>query len=1124
MKLIIIIMTTMLLHASASAFGQRVTLDERNATLAQVLTKVKQQTGFDILYADDVLPAKKKIDIKLVNTLLPEALNKILLNQQLMYSIGDKTIVIKEREMVEIEVRGRIVDESNKPLPGATVRVKGTERAVTANEKGEFVLANVDENATILITFLGYAPKELRAAANLGTISLVLTSGDLQTVDIVNTGYQRISRERATGSFGVVTTEKLEERLHTDLRSALEGQLTGVVLDKNGNIEVRGVSTFTAGVVTPLVVVDGYPIEGGLGNINPLNISSITVLKDAVAASIYGSRAANGIIVVTTKSGAAGAPKITYNGLLNVVSKPDLNDLNLSSTSDYIDAELDIYNQFPNSPSTISIANMSRVTFLMMQVREKKITEAAAMAEIDALRNVNGLQQFEDHFFRPEISNQHNIGISGSGEKNNYNVSLNLLDTRENFINSDYNRLIFDIKNEWKPLKFLTAGMTFNAVYSNHISPMSGYSDLLAYGSTSILQPYTSLTDANGDPAAVWGLSQYKIDTYKTKPGMKDWTNVPLQDIYKQTRRTADFQTRFGGFLRANILPGLNAEFGGNWQRGSTHVRELRDADAFAVRTAYNDATSIKNNADHYLPDGSIIDERRNVNQNWTVRTQLNLNREFNGTKHRITALVGSEIRKLTFDNNQNETRVGYNPIAGSFIPMNLKDYNAGIYNSDMLLGRRITLNPGSFQYMDNRFVSWYGNTSYEYDNRFILSGSVRMDLTNFFGTDPDYRYRPMWSVGGTYKMGQEPFFKSDFISRFNLRASYGINGNISLDQGPFLILSVGNFNNNTGGVSYGVASPPNDQLRWERTATVNLGADMSFWNDRVNATIDYYRKNSTDLLARETADPTMGLSTVTKNAGAMINHGIEMSLNVDVVKTEDFRWNLIPNFTYNFNKVTSFKLDRNFIGDYAVANGILTEGYPADALWGHRFAGLNNLGEVLSYNAAGEKMKIANATIPDLIYQGTLRPKYDLSLGNTFTYKNWNLTTLFIAKLGHKYRKDGFSGSNYLNRFVGQRWRKAGDEATTIYPVLRPFNADSFDFPYTDVLIGNASYARLRDVTLSYNMTKVASHLKMSNARIFVQGRNLFRITAEGTDIDPENVNSLSLPAELFFGFTFSF
>ncbi|TKC65310.1 SusC/RagA family TonB-linked outer membrane protein [Pedobacter hiemivivus] len=1142
------------MQSALATRAQKISLSHKNVSIETVFTDIRKQSGYDFIYPKNLVKNSKLVTIQARNEELRDVLIQLFQDQSFTYSLENRTIVVKELEktMTErireyflqpINIKGKILGQDGEPLVGASVHVKGHKITSLTDRKGEFSLTDVPENATLVISYVGYVSKEIKAgmrSADLGAITLLMSMSELLEVGVViNTGYQVISPERVTGSFGVVTGRRLEARLAIDLKSALEGQLAGVVLDKKGNIEIRGVSTFGA-EKNPLVVVDGYPIEGGIDNVNPLNISSVTVLKDGVAASIYGSRAANGVIVITTKGGANGGPRLTYNGLVNYVSKPNLNDLNRSSSSDYIDAELDLFKQDPNAASTVAKGNMSRVTYLMMQVRENKISEAEAMAEINRLCNVDGLKQFEDQYFRPEISNQHNFNISGATEKNSYNVALNLLNTRENFIQSNSNRLILDVKNEWRPFKFLTAGATVNIVYNNRLTPYDDYTKMINYNAASILQPYTDLVDGNGNSAAVWGLSQYKMDTYKKTPGMKDWTNIPLNDLSKMTRRNVDFQTRLGGFVRARLVEGLTAEFGGSWQRGSTQMKEFRDVDSYAVRIAYNDATSLKNTANHYLPDGSLVDESRNISENWTVRSQLNYNRGFDNNKHRVTALVGNEIRKLTFDNNRIETRVGYNSTAGSFVPMNLKDYNSTVYTSDMLMGRQILLDPGKYEYRDNRFVSWYGNGSYEYDNRFILSGSIRLDLTNFFGTDPKYRYRPLWSVGGTYKLAEEEFIKNDWINRLNLRASYGVSGNISLNQGPFLILSTGSFNNYTGGVSYGVASPPNNQLRWERTNIVNFGIDFAAWNHRFNASLDYYTKNSTDLLAAEAADPTSGFATVTKNAGEMSNSGVELALNMDLIRSNNFRWNMGTNISYNYNKVKSYNVVRNYASSYATAGGILVKNYPADGLWGYRFAGLSNLGETQVYNAANAVIKPGDAVTSDVAYLGTLRPKYDLSLINTFTYKSWDLTMLFISKLGHKFRKDNFSGSNYLNRHVSERWQKPGDENHTIYPVLQAWNMDMFYFPYTDVVIGNASYVKLRDLTLSYNFDKLAKKLKMSNAKVFVQGRNLFRITAKGVDIDPETAEvntsggtgaateqgftSLPLPRELFFGVTFSF
>ena len=450
-------------------------------------------------------------------------------------------------------------------------------------------------------------------------------------------------------------------------------------------------------------------------------------------------------------------------------------------------------------------------------------------------------------------------------------------------IHSDNSRLIFDLKNDWKPSKYISLGLMANVVYTKDEHPVRGWSDLLGYTNTSLIQPYDNLVDPEtGKPTTVFSTSTYKIANYEKIANMKDWSYNPIEDVGKETTDTEDIQTRLGGTLKIYIIDGLNIETGGIWTRGNKVEKTTYDRDAYRIRIQYNDATSKTNNASHYFPDGAMIDEWRNINESWTLRTQINFNRSFLNDRHRVTFLAGNEVRKSTYSNNQYATRLGYNPTAGSFIPVNIKDWNSGLNKADMLFGSTTvySLKNGAYNLRDNRFVSWYGNGSYEFDSRYLVSGSVRLDLTNFFGTDSKYRYKPLWSVGATWKLAEEKFFSVSWIDRLNLRASYGINGNISLSEGPYLMLAAGSYQEMTGGVSYSIASPPNNQLRWEKTKTTNIGADIALFDNRINLTFDYYLKNSSDLLARDAIDPTTGFSSLTKNVGEMQNNGVEFSVN----------------------------------------------------------------------------------------------------------------------------------------------------------------------------------------------------------------------------------------------------
>lgn len=1138
--------------AATSAQVKRVSLTMEYVELRQVFKKLKQQTGLRFFYNEEKLKREGIRQIDISNLELDKALDEILEGTGLTYTFLKDVVVIKDRQEDPMKallkekrlITGVVKDEKGLSLPGVSVIVKGTQTGVATNVDGYFEI-KVDDNPDLILqfSFVGMKNKEVRIGTNQ-KLNIILEDESEDLDEVIVTGYQTISKERATGSFGVISTQRLEAKLQSNLSSLLEGQVTGMVLNKDGNIEIRGISTFSANK-EPLVVVDGYPIEAGLESLNPENIANVTVLKDGVAASIYGSRAANGVIVVTTKRGTKDRFLVSYKGIFGAVLRPQLSALNRASTSDYIDAELDLFNQNPNAPDPVSQSNMGRVTYLMMQVRDQLIPEAEALAEIEKLREVDGLKQAEENLFRAQLSHQHNVAISGGNDKNLYNVALNYLDTKRNMIHSDRERFILDVKNDWTPSRYISLGVTANVVYTNDKQPMRDYTDLLAYTSSSMIQPYDNLVDPQtGNPTEVFGLSQYKIETYKNTSNMRPWTYNPLKDLSTESVKYEDLQVRLGGNLRLNIMEGLNVEAGGMWTRGNRVQKSLKDRDAYRVRIAYNDATSRTNNAEHYIPDGSIIDEDRNINQSWTIRAQINFNRAFLEDKHRVSFLAGNEVRRIMYDNNTMATRAGYNTTAGSFIPVNIKDFNAGKYDSDMLFKRAeiLQLNIGGYSYRDNRFVSWYGNGSYEFDNRFILSGSIRLDLTNFFGTDPKYRYKPLWSVGGTYKLSNEKFFKVEGINRLHLRGSYGVNGNVSLTEGPFLIFSAGKYQSLTGGVAYNIQSPPNNQLRWEKTKTFNLGTDLSVLDNRIDLSFDYYSRTSSDLLAKDASDPTTGFLSLTRNMGKMINRGVELSLSADIIKNKVFRWKASYVMSYNKNEVKEYNVTRTTASSFT-AGAILAKGHPADALFGYRSAGLNDKGEAMGYTVDGEKKLLGSMKVEDVVYQGTLRPKYDMSFTNNFTYRNFDLSFMLIAKLGHKYRKDCFSGSNYQNRHVAERWQNPGDETTKIYPRLLASNSDRFVFPYVDFLVGNASYMKLRDVTLSYNVPKhVLEPIGFSSAKVYFQTRNLFTITAKGVDIDPETAElqnsstagsgnfaeygytSLPMRPEFYIGLSFSF
>lgn len=1141
----------------SSLEAQNITINFKDTPIKSILKEVTRQSGYTFVYSDLLKEVENNITINYSQKgqEIEPLLRKIFEGTNVNWTIVGKQValnnVVRPKSPTAEEkpsvIKGVIKDDTGTPLAGVVIQNKTTKKAAVSMPDGSYTI-EAKEGDLVVFSLLGMADYVLPVGKST-LVNVVMQPSAIKLEDVVVTGYQTLSKERTTGSYSIVTSQQLENKIQPSLKSILEGQTAGVVLTKDGNLEIRGVSTIN-GVKTPLIVVDGYPLIGdnvGIENVNPDNIENITILKDAVAASIYGARASNGVIVITTKSAKKGTFDLSYKGVYQITMKPDLSKLNLATTEDYMDAELEIYNKNPNSAysSYNSYSRISDYTYLLMAKDKGLISASEADAQIAQLKQNNALDEIEKYLIKPKQSQQHNLSLSSSTETNQLNTALRYNKEYGNLKNNDNSRLIFDISNTWKPQKWISVRAFANVNYSESNATVEQYSSFTSFSSSSRILPYTNMYDESGNPIPWSPVGQRRLLTYKTFSGMKDVTYHPETDLSKAMTIGNNLQLRLGGDINVTFCNFLSGSVGGSWVKGASKSRTIYYADSFVMRTAFNDGTDASNFTTHYIPDGGKIDQTDGEIMSWVVRGQLNFKQNFNGDKHRVNAIIGSEISRDTYEYTYLPTRLGYDPVSATYNnSFSVNDYNKNTNNmyGKMLFGKA-PANIGSISYgnnynvRDNRFVSWYGNASYEYNNRYIVTGSIRLDLTNFFGTDPKYRYKPTWSLGATYKMAEEEYFSGlkDIFNRFNIRASYGVNGNISLNYTPYLVLSVGSYNTETSGIAYNISSYPNDQLRWEKTNILDLGVDFTMLNNKLNVILDYYKKKSVDLIVSELIDYTRGTSSLPQNVGGVTNHGFEATISGDVISNAIFKWNSQLIASYNNSNVDYYNVTRNYPSSYTTATQMV-KGYPMDGFWGLKFGKLDNNGNVLYINRAGELVTNDKLKGEDCIYQGHAKPVCEMSWTNSFRYKNFEGSFMFVGKFGHKFRKDAFVGTNYNNRHVSERWRKAGDEATTIYPVLNTSGWESFYYPFADVFIGNASFVKLRDLTLSYNVpSKMVKSISLTNVKIYFQTRNLFYIAAKGVDIDPETAEydksggyggminqgytSLELRPEFYFG-----
>lgn len=1134
--------TLFLLMAPMGAYAQKISLNFENAPLKTVLNKISDLTDYRFVYTSDLEIEKVIVSVKESNVNVTEILSKLFKNSNINYVIKGKQVVLTLKPVVKtidlsssssqksnsnqnqkINVRGVIVDSSTgQSLPGVNIQVKGKNIFEISNTNGEYSIT-VEPTDALIFSFIGMQEQTVPVEGKtLLNVSMELDM--IKLADVVVTGYQTLLKERSTGSYSTITSESLENKLQPSLQSMLEGQSAGVAVSNNGEIVIRGLSTIS-GIKTPLIVVDGYPLIGrdmGLESINADNIANITILKDAVAASIYGARASNGVIVITTKTAKTGKFSASYRGIYGVTQKLKFSALNRAPIGDYIDAETDLFDTDQNSYNNKYNGwnRLSELQYLLLAKSKSWMPAAEVDSKIEQLRNNDALAEIEKYMLRAEQSQQHSINITGGTDKNLFNGSLKISKSEGELANNSSTRFIADVNNIWKPSKWFSFRFISNINYSKSNTSGESYSSFR-------IDPYTDLYTDSGEPIYYNPAGQRRIPEYDKQTLMKSMLYHPSTDISTMTKTSENLQVRIGGDLTLKLTDDLNITAGGSWVKGMNSSRDVKLGESYAMRSAYNDGASRTNPIKRYIPDGGKLDETRGSIESWVLRAQINYKKSFDGNRHRINTMIGTEISKDTYESVDLPTYLGYNPRSASvntgFDPY---EFNKNTNNivSDMLFQAKPT-NLGTIGYggrlsvRDNRFAGWYANGSYEFMSKYIVSGSARLDLTNFFGTDPKFRYKPTWSVGGTYKVSEEEFFSplKRWIDRFNIRASYGINGNISLSHTPFLVLGVGQFSAITNGIQYSISSFPNNQLRWERTGITNIGFDLSAINNRLMVTFDHYIKKSTDLIAADDIDYTRGTNTLSQNIGAVRNNGTEISISGEIINKGNIKWN--SSFTWSKNKNTLLEYNGNLthILNYTNNTGALVKNYPMYGMWGIKYEGLDNTGTPKYYNKAGNFVTGGGLMPEDAVYIGSMTPTDEISFINNLSYKNFDLSFMFISKLGGYIRKDIFDGTNINNRHVGERWKKPGDEVNTIYPKLVPGNTESFYIPYADAFTAKANFLKLREVMISYNVpNKAARIVGLSGAKLYVQGRNLFYINSKDLDVDPEGINARP---QVFFG-----
>ncbi len=1144
--------------------AQQVQLNFKNAEVKEVITSLSDRYGYEFVFDGNLLKSARPISVNLKLSSVEDALSILFKDQPFSYRLENKRIILyrKAASTTGQLVRGKVIDSLGHTIPGVSIHNLQDNSQTMSSGDGDFEL-NVASSADIQLSFshVSFNEKVMRFSPEqmARPVRVMLSAKESMLNEIMITGYQRISKERSPGAYTMVNNDQLNKQINVDLVSALEGQVAGLTYIKNPTRSdadkpiLRGIGTYSNSVTTnPLIVVDDLPTEFTLSDINPYDVESVTVLKDATAASIYGARAANGVIVVTTKRGKGQGVSVNFNVDQFITQKPDIAKMHYASTSDLIDYEIDVYNKersrYANTESLFNYygklgsGNLKYYSPLYDLFRKEStgaISQQERDATINTWRNNDYIKEFTDNIWQNESRQRYNASISQNSSKSNTFVSFNY-DKGKGLVRHEKNeKFNLYLKSSFNVTKWLNATVGLNGTYGVNKQTDGVYNDLFLQprytrikdeNGNLVYAPYVDLSSSVGPGSAINGETAEQI---AANPNLKSTAFNVLEALGEGIESNKNLSLRAFTALRATIYKGLSFQTQFSYELGQTSRESFYDEDNYMMRVAsnamvsYNAATGVytKN-----LPAGGRYYQFESKRYNYTFRNQFNYDNTFGQYgQHQLTALAGFEMRQSHTPRPIQQLLVGYNPVTLTsttidWATLSKTGISSYIYGGNVRLG---DLNGGAQKETLHRYTSLYANAGYTYNNRYNLTGSIRVDQADLFGVDPKFRYRPLWSVGAGWNVSNEDFMKnSDWLNSLKLRATYGITGNVDQESS-----------------SYGTAtwksdklfpylqyleqkSLPNPMLRWEKTATTNLGVDISILDNRLSATIDAYNRYSSDLLISAILDPTVGANSRVINNGALRNKGIEFNINGVWLKKKNLTASTQLLFSFNKNKVEKVNgltaTAQSYVGS---PSNYFFEGNSYNAVLAYRYAGMmngypyfldQNGDSNVVYDENGTPTKINDINSPDaLVNLGTLFPKYTGSINQRLRYKAFDLSAMFVFSGGHKLRKDAidFASDELTNAGLVNRWAEG---ANNDYPRLLVDYPDNLRsgastlsklWRYSDQQIVSADYIKLRNIAVGYQLPKQLAHKAgMQNVRLTAQVNNLWTWSAAGNDIDPES------------------
>ncbi len=1147
-----------------------VTIGLRQEPLLSALRQIEQQTDFRFTYLPDLLQAHKHLTIPPRQRTVRETLDALLEHTSLRYIVRNNSIGIvpkaeKEESLLQVEpsaqpvlidLKGRVTDSLGAPLAGAAIKVRGTSVGTTSNAEGYFELKNIDQEALIEISFIGYQLVTIRAGQlnGAGGIVLKVDTGLLGGVEVVgNTGYQVINKNHP-GSFDVVDNELFNRRVSTNILERIENITPGVLFDKSEMLTaenrflIRGRNSIFSNVA-PLIVLDNFPYDGDINNINPNDIESITILKDAASAAQWGARAGNGVIIITTKKGTTRQPQVAFNSNITRQAKPDLWGLPVISSTEAIEVEKWLFEKgyYDAAINSTNRPPLTPVQEILLKVRNNELLPQQADDLIEPLKNVDAQLDLLNYFYRPKLQLQNALNVSGSTEFVNYYMSAGWDRNLSELVGSEADRISLRTKNTFKVSKRLELEAGLN--YTQNDTRSSNNPGLtINPGAQKSLYPYADLVDEKGNPLRLE--KDYRNSYIDTLGGGKllDWQYRPYEELKNidGSYKIRDFVINTG--VKYNLTNLLNFELKYQFQNQLTTSTSIAGLEEYSTRSLINRFTQIASNntLTYPIPKGGVMRTSNNEIVSHQGRLQVNFCKSW-GKAHFINAIGGWEIKDISSKGNNN-ILYGYSR-TGSLVNPNMDFVSEFTQFHNQNLRSRIPSSQSVSEKLD-RFVSSYVNTLYTLLERYTISASLRNDAANLFGVETNQKGVPLWSVGANWQISKERFYTLSWMPVLKLRGTYGYNGNFSRATSAQTTATYST--NTTLGATYAtILNPPNANLRWEQIRVANLGIDFSAKNNRVSGTIEVFKKDITDLMGTGPIDPTTGLTPNEISGGParffgnianIKGRGMEAQVNIKIIE-RNVRWDAALIYSYAKNVVSDYKLPITTVAQYRSSEAAISPiiGKPVYTLFSFLWGGLEpETGDPMGYlggHLSKDYSAIQNTTtIDSLVYHGPVQPFYFGAFRNSVSWKNLSLSVNMSYKLGYAFRRPSIGYINLYSTWTGhsdfsRRWQQPGDEVFTNVPAMVYTNypqasARETFYNASSVLVENGGHLRWEDISINYNLFSSPNRFLFKEVRLYTYIGNLNVILwrANKSDIDPNFVRNPVTGKSVAFGINVTF